>query len=200
MSKVIKGLVLAGGRSTRMGTEKAFLNMKGIQLYEMSISLLAKHCQDVALSIRREQQISFHGRQLHFIHDKNQDIGPAAGILAAHEHDAEAYWFVLACDFPCLTEAAIDQLIEEFRSEREMDILGFHSDRPEPLFAIWSPRAIKALAKNVQAGKTGPMYTIQHAGLICHYIAPEDISWLINTNTPEEFQAVQEQKPNNDII
>jgi molybdopterin-guanine dinucleotide biosynthesis protein A len=42
------------------------------------------------------------------------DIGPAIGLLVAHAHNADAYWLVLACDYPLVTAEALRQLCEEF--------------------------------------------------------------------------------------
>lgn len=115
------------------------------------------------------------------------NIGPAAGLLAAHQYDPKAVWLVIACDFPLLAPAALHQLREAF--EDPVTCFVNKEGFSEPLLAIWSPHALQCLSENVKAGRSGPSYTIKH--LNGKLIQPVDDEWILNTNTPEEWEAAR---------
>jgi molybdopterin-guanine dinucleotide biosynthesis protein A len=64
------------------------------------------------------------------------DIGPAAGLLAAHAHDADTHWLVLTCDYPFVTVEALRQLCEEF--EEPVTCFVNRNGFVEPLVAAWA--------------------------------------------------------------
>lgn len=113
-----------------------------------------------------------------------QEIGPSAGLLAAHQHDPNATWIVVACDFPLLDPAALRQL-----KEAHQDPVTCFVNRDgfsEPLLAIWSPQALHTLSENVETGRSGPNFTVKH--LNGKLISPHEDNWILNTNTAEEWE------------
>ena len=176
----MRGLVLAGGLSERMGSPKAFLEYKDRPLYLRAFELLSPICSEVYVSGRLGQYFD-----VPTIYDCNDfaGIGPASGILSAYEQYNDT-WFILACDFPLATYAAVNQL---FKAHRPPATYFGVDGQIEPLFSIWSPEALETLKNNVKAGKTGPIYTLKAMG---PYIEPLDKNWLVNTNTPEEWHAL----------
>jgi molybdopterin-guanine dinucleotide biosynthesis protein A len=123
-------------------------------------------------------------------HEDMTDIGPAAGLLAAHRADPAATWLVAACDYPLLTAAALRQLRDEASGEvtcfQNGD--GFY----EPLLGIWAPGALRELQRNVQKGILGPRHVVKQHQV--RPIRPRDESWLFNVNTPEEWRRAVELK------
>lgn len=114
------------------------------------------------------------------------EIGPASGLLRAHNHAPRSTWLVVACDYPLLSAAAIDQLRQIFGGT----VTCFHNKDgySEPLLGIWSPAALEALQENVQQGITGPSFVVrQLSGIL---VEPEFDDWLINTNTEEDWESV----------
>ncbi|KAJ4985438.1 molybdenum cofactor biosynthesis protein C [Stagonosporopsis vannaccii] len=115
---------------------------------------------------------------------KTHSIGPAAGLLAAHQLDPDATWLIVACDFPLLEPAALHQLEETF--EEPVTCFVNKDGFSEPLLAIWSPRALQILSKNVDNGRSGPSYTVKR--LSGKLVVPTEDSWILNTNTPGEWE------------
>src|SRR5579859_4577942 len=133
----MKGLVLVGGLSERMGQPKALMEFEGKPLYRRAIDLLTPVCSSVYLAAREGQ--SFDVPVIY--DDAFKSIGPASGLLSAH-HTYRDTWFVLACDFPLATAEAIADLVESYTPPATY----FISDgQIEPLFAIWSPEALDRL-------------------------------------------------------
>lgn len=118
-----------------------------------------------------------------------QDIGPAAGLLAAHQYDPVSTWLVVACDFPLLDPAALHQLVDAY--ENPMTSFVNSDGFSEPLLALWSPTALKSLRENVEGGRLGPSYTVKR--LRGKLIAPAQDVWILNTNIREEWEVAKLQ-------
>lgn len=152
----MKGLVLAGGLSTRMGRDKASLVYGAVSELPVAIrlhALLGQVCERAYLSLRTGQR-GFEG--LERIDDAGG--GPASGLLAAYAHDPGATWLVVACDFPFVTEEALRFLAERGGAYLSDDGV------VDPLFAVWEPRALAALAEDVAGGHLSPRRTLLRLG------------------------------------
>lgn len=190
----IKCLLLLGGHSSRMGKDKGLLVYENQVLYKRAVMLLKTAGYPVYLSLRKEQ-LPYYDTSLGVpLVDELLNIGPAAALLAAYQHDSAAQWLCLACDYPCAEAESVTQLVEVHNSMKSAVTAFCNDSMPEPVFAIWSPTALSLLAQNVLRGMTGPLYTIrqiQHDHeLRLQMVEPLKSKWLINTNTPAEFEAV----------
>jgi molybdopterin-guanine dinucleotide biosynthesis protein A len=206
----LKTLLLAGGHSSRMGTPKHMLPLPstGQPLYQhlirvihasapdtknIYISIATTSSQDAALQYGVYSFTTATGEQnielVKIADDEAEEIGPAAGLLAAHRYDPDASWLVVACDFPLLEAGALRQLREAFEPPVTCFVNG--EGFAEPLLAIWTPEALRSLKENVGAGRTGPSYTIKCLG--GKGVSPVEEGWIVNTNTPEEWEAVRER-------
>ena len=189
-SQPLYGLVLAGGRSTRMGTDKAALiHPDGRPLARRTFDLLAEAgCADVVLSLRHDQEIPAGFADLPdlaIIRDPIDSTGgPLVGIVAAMNLHPGADWLVLACDLPRLDAATLSHLVaskhpdELFLSYRsEFDGL------PEPLCALYSSDALPLL-RNTE-------FRCPRKVLIrneCRLLDPLVPRALDNANTPDDWQ------------
>jgi molybdopterin-guanine dinucleotide biosynthesis protein A len=146
----------------------------------------------VHISLRDRDQ-SFHAAaddEMQFIYDTDNssstptELGPAAGLLAAHRRHPTFHWLVIACDYPLVSMDDLWQLISNY----EMPLTCFENAEgwPEPLLAIWSPLALRALERNVQTGMTGPIKTLKT--LPSKRIKPVHERSLLNANTPAEWE------------
>ncbi len=137
------GLVLAGGKSTRMGSDKGLLNYHGEPQQEYLYKLLEQVCDKVFLSMRQDQQ-EFIPKGFNVIADQNIYRGPYNGILSAHDKHPNVAWLVLACDLPLLDLESIQKLV----ANRNPKVLATsyateESGLPEPLITIWEPEGLK---------------------------------------------------------
>lgn len=119
--------------------------------------------------------------------ETTQNIGPAAGLLAAHRYYADATWLVVACDFPLLHPAALHQIRDSY--EAPVTCFVNTSGFSEPLLAIWSPHALRCLQANVESGRSGPSFTVKQ--LVSKLIAPTKVDWILDTNTKEEWEVAR---------
>src|SRR5665811_1291599 len=111
MGAPLYGLVLAGGRSTRMRSDKAALTYQGHTQLERAMSLLGTLVPRSFVSVRADQGDDPLRARFERILDRHENIGPIAGLLAAQAAHAHAAWLVLACDLPLLDRASLEHLL-----------------------------------------------------------------------------------------
>jgi len=182
------GLVLAGGRSTRMRTDKAALLYGGRSQLERAMALIAAQVAHAYVSVRADQ--SADPLRAHFpqIPDTHENLGPVAGLLAAQARHPEAAWLVLACDLPLLDELTLAHLVRSRAPERMATAYrSSHDGLPEPLCALWEPRSAAPLAAYVASGRQCPRRFLLGADT-CVIDEPNPGA-LDNINTPEEYRS-----------
>jgi molybdopterin converting factor subunit 1 len=182
------GLVLAGGASSRMRTDKAVLDYHGQPQVRWAFELAAKFCAATFVSVRPDQREDPSRAGLPQIVDRQPGLGPIAGISAALQEQPQAAWLVLACDLPFLTESTLQHLIAH-RDQNKVATAyrSAHDGLPEPLCAIWEPRARDVVLAYIASGKQCPRKFLINADTALLDL-PERAA-LDNVNTREEFAA-----------
>jgi len=182
----VYGLVLAGGRSTRMQRDKAGLSYHGRTQLERALALLAPRVERAFVSVRPDQSAEPCRARFAQIVDSHENLGPIAGILAAQTRHPLVAWLVLACDLPFLDEATLDHLLRARLPERQATAYrSSHDGLPEPLCAIYEPSSREALAAYVAGGKQCPRKFLLKADI--RLIDEPNPRALDNVNTPEEY-------------
>jgi molybdenum cofactor guanylyltransferase len=184
------GLVLAGGRSTRMGRDKATLSYgDDTPQLERAVALLKRHVAQVFVSVRADQAADPLRARFAQIKDTHENIGPIAGLLAAQSQHPEAAWLVLACDLPLLDDASLAHLVAGRDTARAATAYrSSHDGLPEPLCAIYEPRSSTTLSTWVAAGKQCPRKFLGNTDTAL--LDEPNPRALDNINTPTEYQAV----------
>ena len=158
MNAPLHGLVLAGGRSTRMQRDKAAIEYRpGESQLGAAMKLLAPRVARAFVSVRDEQRGDAARSAWPQIVDRGGVEGPIAGITAALHDFPDAAWLVLACDLPFLDANTLDVLIAA--RDPAGDATAYrstHDGLPEPLCAIYEPRARDAIAAYLSAGRNCP--------------------------------------------
>jgi molybdopterin-guanine dinucleotide biosynthesis protein A len=189
------GLVLSGGRSSRMGRDKAALAYAGgTPQLERAMQLLARHVTRAYVSVRAEQSQEPLRARFAQIADSHANLGPIAGILAAQARHPEAAWLVLACDLPLLDDATLAHLAAARDPRRAATAYrSSHDALPEPLCAIYEPASAAALSAYVAAGGQCPRkFLIASDALLLEEPNPQALD---NVNTPQEYGALMQHAP-----
>ena len=184
----MKGLVLAGGKSTRMGKDKGTINYHGKPQREFMADVLSQFCSETYISVGNQNDE--FDTIYPIIPDVFLDMGPFGGILSAFKSDPNCAWLVVATDVPMVNETVIKQLVKE----RNASALAtcFHnktSGFPEPLITIWEPRAYPRLLEFMANGYNCPRKVLINS--FVHQINPVEQEVLFNVNTPEELKSVK---------
>jgi molybdenum cofactor guanylyltransferase len=186
MSPPLFGLVLAGGASTRMRTDKAALQYHGRPQLQWAFELVAKFCAASFVSVRPDQRSDAARAGHPQIVDRRPGIGPIAGISAALLEQPKAAWLVLACDLPFLTERTLEHLIaHRDASKIATAYRSAHDGLPEPLCAIWEPAAREPVLAYIASGKQCPRKFLIDSDT--KMLDLPERQALDNVNTVEEF-------------
>jgi molybdopterin-guanine dinucleotide biosynthesis protein A len=181
------GLVLAGGRSTRMQRDKAGIEYRpGLTQVDAAMELLSPRVARVYLSVRADQREDAARSKHPQIVDRGGVEGPIAGIVAALGQHPAAAWLVLACDLPFLDAATLDTLIGS--RDPDADATAFrssHDGLPEPLCAIYEPRSAPKIAAQLAAGRNCPRKFLINAHT--RLLQQPNPRALDNVNTIEEY-------------
>jgi len=183
------GLILAGGTSSRMGSDKGLLAYYDRPHREYLYELLGKHCTKVFLSLRDGQQAEI-SEGIEYILDQNKRQGPFKGILSAHETHPNTAWLVLACDLPFIDDATLQELIQNRNLEKDATAFISKVGEPEPLVCIWETHGLKkATSFLAETNSQSPKRFLQNANISA--VQPAHKRALLNVNTLDEFKAIQ---------
>lgn len=185
----MKGLILSGGFSKRMGKDKGALSYHGKTQVSHVYELLKPFCEEVFISVRSDQVEEEHLKGLPLLIDSVSGSGPIVGIQSAFKKDKSSPWIVLACDMPLIDEESIGDLIKS-RETSKIATCFENTERnwPEPLFTIWEPSSLIEIKKYVDLGKPCPRKILMNSDI--KLIRPKDQSVLKNFNTPEDLKGL----------
>ncbi len=191
MAPPLYGLVLAGGRSTRMQRDKATLTYQGRNQLDRAMELLEPRVVAAFVSVRPDQRQDPSRARYAQVIDGHEGLGPIAGIAAAQAFRPGAAWLVLACDLPHLDAATLAHLLARRDPARAATAYrSSHDGLPEPLCAIYEPRSAALILERVAAGKYCPRkLLIQSDTLLLDQPQPRALD---NINTPEEYRAASD--------
>ena len=184
------GLVLAGGKSMRMGHDKSIIKWHGIEQRYYMADLLKSVCDNVFISCRPEQQNEIDPKY-QVIPDSVTGAGPMTGIMSAFKAHPDVAWLVTACDLPMLDAATLQYLI----GNRDPNGIAttFESpfdSLPEPLITIWEPAGYDILSFLANDVTCPRKVLIRNSGQV-KMLKPPDPDALMNANTPEDAEKVK---------
>ncbi|HTQ26551.1 MAG TPA: NTP transferase domain-containing protein [Puia sp.] len=186
----IKGLVLAGGRSTRMGRDKTGIAWHGVEQVYYAANLLKPFCSEVFISRRQALPSDLEG-PYSVITDVYTGIGPYGAILSAFALDPDTAWLVLASDLPLIDGNSLAYLVKNRNSSRlATTFRSPHDGLPEPLITIWEPRSRGILLEYLSQGITCPRKALIKSN-DAEILLPPDPEALMNVNTPEDLQKAE---------
>ena len=189
------GLVLAGGRSSRMHRDKAALAYHGRSQLATTFGLLESVVDRCYVSVRADQIEEPLRKGYPQIVDAQGPGGPINGILAAQQQHPQAAWLVLACDLPFLDRASLVHLLgHRDRSRVASAFRSSHDGLPEPLCAVYEPAAAEVLPHFVaQGGRCPRKFLITHEAMLIEPLSP---TALDNINSAQEYwQAMETLSP-----
>ncbi len=184
---MLKGLILSGGQSTRMGEEKRLITYHGVSQEQYLYDLLSNYCTEVFVSINANQQT-----HLPFIRDQYTEVNsPMVGILSAFAHDPTTAWLVVACDMPLVDEKVIEELVTQ-RNPSKMATAFSNPEElfPEPLLTIYEPMIAPYLMEAYSAGRKSAMKVLQNQPI--ERLTIQQPQALTNINTPQQKALFQQ--------
>jgi molybdenum cofactor guanylyltransferase len=180
------GFLLAGGKSTRMGQDKALLQYEGETLAERGLRKLREICPEVAIA-GGSPELSRFGR---VIPDASPGCGPLGGIVTALEQSAYEWNVFLPVDMPLLPEEALRMMLQMGSGGEGLVTVPQVGDRIHTLCGAYSRLALPALRAEMNAGRLKMKQAIEGTGSFCYMNWDHKAEWFLNINTPEDFDAL----------
>ena len=183
----LNGLVLAGGKSQRMGSDKALLDYHGQPQQEYMYRLLDNYCAATFLSVRPDQ--AQKEQAFPTLGDTFTGLGPFGAILSAFRYAPDHAWLITAVDLPLVDESVLEQLLSQ-RNPSKL-ATAFHNPAtgfPEPLITIWEPRAYPQLLQFLAQGYSCPRKVLINTAI--EQLTIDQPKALKNVNCPKDYEEV----------
>jgi len=180
------GLVLAGGRSERMGRPKWAIEYHGAAQVRVLHELLSRYTDEAYVSIREDQLAEPVLAGLPHVVDAFRGFGPLGGILTAMNGRRDAAWLVLACDLPGVTDETVERLLAARAPLKFATAYRSPSDGlPEPLIAVYEPKARLRLFQTAGMGYDCPRKMLINSR--CELVEGAGAVELANVNSPDDY-------------
>jgi molybdenum cofactor guanylyltransferase len=200
------GVVLAGGRSSRMGQPKAELEWHGSTLLRRTLGVLARSVDGPLLVVRAAgQPLPQLPAQVEIVEDPEQGLGPLQGVaagLAALAGRAQAA-FVCSTDLPFLHPAFVRRVLSALTDEFDV-VLPVARGYPQPLAAAYRVTLAPLITDLIAAGDRRPAFLFRHEH--CRTLRIDDAALLedpmlaaadpalesvVNVNSPADYRAAR---------
>ena len=193
------GIILAGGRSRRMGRDKALLPLPddtNTTFVEHLTTLLAAQCSEVVLVVRNQEQATLYEHLgIPIVTDEVPDVGPLMGLYTSLRTISASHALVMAVDMPFVQPEMVTFLLSQPLDDNSL-LVPVVNDIPQVLCAVY-PRAIVPLIKErLRAGRCDPRSLLGVAPVryideaMLRTIDPKLCSF-VNVNTPGDFNAIR---------
>lgn len=184
----ISGFILAGGKSRRMGTDKALLTFQNKPLLLHMIKLVESFCEEVAVSGKNESYSAFG---IEMIPDLYIDCGPIAGIFSALNYSGSDWNLMVSVDVPFVNEELFLYLISNIG---EFDcIIPRHISGVEPLIALYHRRTLPVIEEMIKAEDyrlTNLLSKLNVCYVDCSGLIKEYPRLFVNINRMEDYQSI----------
>jgi molybdopterin-guanine dinucleotide biosynthesis protein A len=188
----IKALIMAGGKSVRMGKDKTHIDYHGKPQFAHVYSICEGLGLEPYVSCRAEQKSYYSENGFRTVADRMIDMGPLGGIASAFMTSPNSAWLVIAADIPFIDQEVLVELIKHRSSIHTATAFQSPFDQfPEPLIAIWEPKAFPMIMSFIGLGYSCPRKVlIQTEAKVIQASQPEKLE---NVNTPDELYDAMEQ-------
>jgi molybdopterin-guanine dinucleotide biosynthesis protein A len=175
-------IVLAGGKSCRMGQDKAMLMVEGKPMIDHVCSQLAPWFDDCIVSTRNND---FRTSVLTTVADRYPDCGPLGGIQACLAASSSDRNFITSCDIPTVNALLVFKLLAGLE-DGDISLVALGRRKPEPLFAGYRKRVAVEAERHLKK-KVFRVTSLFDNCKITQFKS-NDSRWYLNMNTPEEYQ------------
>ncbi|MDA7880859.1 NTP transferase domain-containing protein [Akkermansiaceae bacterium] len=192
----MKALILTGGKSSRMGTDKASLKIGDQTLLERTISLILPLTKEIFLSVAHPSldtstfNVERSTLNVQLLPDLKPSPGPLGGLQAALQSDPTSDWLLIACDLPRISAQDLSALIDNHHPEKDVTcFLNPLDNHPEPLCALYSPSASEKLSEAITSNRRCARKFLRN--LERTELVPADPQALLNLNRPEHLAELE---------
>jgi molybdenum cofactor guanylyltransferase len=190
----VTGVLLAGGKSRRMGEDKRFLVVGEETLIERGLSVLRSIFQELMVVIAQDSPPL--GVDAKVVRDLVPECGSLGGLYTGLMQAATPWIFVAACDMPFLDQAVIAQFTSR-RATADI-VMAKLAARLHPMHALYGKQCLPVLEQMIQARQLKIQELVSYASLRVQYVTEVDLLTMDpsgrsfqNVNTPKDLEAAR---------
>ena len=190
----VTGVLLAGGKSRRMGADKRYLVVGEQTLLERGLAVLSSIFQEVLVVIAQDSPpLDVDAR---VVRDLVPDCGSLGGLYTGLTQATTPYIFVVACDMPFLDQAVISQFTSR-RTTADI-VMAKLAARLHPMHALYGKGCLPAMEQMILARQLKIQEMVSHASLRVRYVTEADLLTIdpsgrsfLNVNTPADLEVAR---------
>ena len=188
----ITGIILAGGQSLRMGTDKGFLKWKDKLFMEHIIVAIQPLVSEIFFVSNDEKYDSFKTKR---IKDVIENAGPLAGIYSGLKASRTEYNLVLSCDIPLINSIILQQLIDAI--DEKTNIIQFQSQgKAMPLIALYKKHCEHQFLKVLNQGERRLRIAVATCKVKTIILDTENEIYTANINTRQQLKEISNANNN----
>lgn len=208
MRKEVTGVVVSGGRSRRMGTDKSFITLAGEPLIKRAVRLLEPFCEQIIIVTNQVEATKELGwpEHVNIVPDDIPYQGPLGGLSTAANHASTPYIFVRAVDMPWLAPGLFEMFYKRIKNSHREVVIPLSNRGNEPLCAMYKTEAVsKWVQKVLDTGRRRVISFFKYVRVDAvsqesiHEIDPYEDSFL-NINHPDQIKDIDEELKRGDRL
>ncbi len=183
----ITGIILAGGKSSRMGTDKGMLKFEGKSFISYSIEALTPLVDDIIIVSNNSKYDVFNLKR---IEDTIKDAGPLAGLYTGLINSSTENNLVLSCDIPLINSTVLNKIINEI--DDHFDSIQVKSNgKSMPLIAAYKKRCTSKCLKLLNQGERRLRVVVKQLKTKTIPLDKHLENCTLNVNTPSDLEQIK---------
>ncbi|MFD0988910.1 molybdenum cofactor guanylyltransferase [Mariniflexile jejuense] len=184
--KNITGIILSGGKSSRMGTDKGFLLFENKPFIQHSINALKPLVSEIIIVSNNANYDVF---KLKRVEDSIENAGPVAGIYSGLNESKTEYNIILSCDIPLISSEILKKLINAIDDVSE--VIQIESDgKTMPLIALYKKSCEETFLKLLKKGERKLQVVVNTCQVKNVTLHEADACFIKNINTKNDLKAI----------
>ncbi len=183
----VHGFVLAGGKSSRMGEDKALLQFCGRPMVEIAVEKLRGFCAVVTIAGNRNDLAEFAP----VVEEARVEVGPAAGVEAGLEAAIEDWAMFVPVDVPLIPEELLRRWAEAVLAREGIWVSFLRCGRDQPAFCMVRAACRRRFSESIEGGERRLGVLLEKVGeghlWVCELEGKEKERWFKNVNTPGDL-------------
>ncbi len=187
--KNITGIILSGGKSSRMGEDKGLLNLNGKPFMSHVIEALVPFVDDIIIVSDHKRHDVFGVKR---ITDKLKNAGPLSGLYSGLAYSTTSLNIILSCDIPRI-DASILSLMVNAKTEENDVVIVASKGKVMPLIGIYEKRCEKTIVKLLNNGERRLQTALKALNVKTILLAEHLADYTVNINTKEELNQLKNE-------
>lgn len=187
----LTGILVCGGKSTRMGTDKRFLKVDNQPLIYRTLQVLDKRCTEVLISCN-DAKLDF--LTYNIIPDQFANMGPMGGIYTCLKSSSNNLNFVVACDMPMVSGNLLEKMLKIV--DKQQAVIPLLNNRPQPLYGLYNKSITPAIKHSIDKNNFSLQSLLKQMDTYYVEADQNDALELMNINTYSEYIAYEQMARN----